>query len=301
MSIAKDNAGVGDLTARYERFDQDCGLGVVQSRMPAADMVLFHDDFSDGKMHGWRPTHFGSDVPQSPVSVEQEYPMPGLFLATGSTPYRSDALANTSSSWKGLSGRFPQTGIVSFGGLFAVQSGGPGSYAFDTWALAMDIQNFKSTLRGSPQWAVIAQTYPSRPQVVLYDETLTQHTVTGLTNPVSGSTVSSTQYLVAGGNEAKWDINYLRVSYDLGNLFTADAGLTAKYYELNINGYRFDLRTQGHDTSFAPQGGTELEDFGGGMNFGVLLSRSATPGSVRPARLTAGDLRATYHETGWLT
>lgn len=269
--------------------------------IPAASMTLFHDQFDDGRLHGWRPVHYSADAPSMPVSVETDYPFPGLFLATPDTTYRSNALGNRVSTWKGLSGRFPSTGILSFAALVAVQSAGT-ARTWTNWALMLDIQNWRDTQRATPTWLCADQgTWPARPQLQIADDSGTYHNVTGLTNPVSGSSVSSTQFLFAGDNEAKWDINYLRVSYDLGNLFTADSGLTSNYYEVNLNGYRMDLRSQGvgRGAYNAPQTGGHITSFGGGVNAGIQLARSSA--STNAARLVAGDLKLTYHANGWLS
>lgn len=282
--------------------------GVGTRPMPKTGRVMFHDDFTDGRYHGWRHTHFGGDVPFNPLSVEQDYPFPGLFMATAPTPYRAGARAGTVSTYRGLSGRLPTTGIVSFSGLFAIQSGGPDAYSWSGWGLEMDIQNWSDTLRANPQFQCANPSDGSAPrwQVKKDDGSFTSiGAATAQPNPAnpSFSGVSATRGLTAGENEGKWDVNYLRVSFDLGDLFTATAlPTTARYYEININGYRFDLRGEGAGRSGrTPQAGNALASFRGGLNFGINLYRDTTASSkVFPARLVAGELTGTYHETGWL-
>lgn len=284
--LAQDATALG----RLHEFDS----------IPAASMTLFHDQFDDGLLHGWRPVHFNGDSPGMPISVETDYPMPGLLLATPDTTYRSNAVGNRVSTWKGISGRFPTTGILSLSALVAVQSAGTGR-TWTNWGLLMDLQNWRDTQRATPAWLCADQgAWPSRPQMQIVDDAGAYHSVTGVTNPVSGSTVSSSQYLFAGDNEGKWDINYLRVSYDLGNLFTADSGLTSRYYEANLNGYKLDLRGQGFGRGAynAPQTGSNVASFAGGLNIGVQVAR--TSASTNAARLIAGDLKLTYHQSGWL-
>ena len=77
---------------------------------------------------------------------------------------------------------------------------------------------------------------------------------------------------------------------------------TARYYEININGYRFDLRSEGAGSANrSPQAGSALSSFKGGFNFGINLYRDTTAGSkVYPVRMVAGETVGTYHETGWL-
>lgn len=299
MGLAKDATL---LTKRFRAFE-DLGAG----HMPKSDRVLFADDFSDGLLHGWRPVHFGGDRPFSPLSVETDYPMPGLFMATGSTPYRSNAWANTVSTYKGLSGRLPTSGIVSFSGEFAIQSGGPGAGAWDSWTVEMDIQNWTDTLRATPVWKCANPGDGTSPRWQIIDDTQTFHSIgspTGLVNPVDSalSGVSATKSIVGGENEAKWDINYVRVSFDLGDMFALKAApTTAQYYEININGFRFDLRAEGAGrASRSPQAGSLLASFKGGLNFGLSLYRSTAAGAIYPARLIAGALVGTYHESGWL-
>lgn len=290
------------LTQRLRALE---GLGT--DPMPKSDRVLFADDFTDGLMHGWRPAHFGADRPFNPVSVESDYPFPGLFLATGSTPYRANAFANTVSTYRGLSGRFPTTGIVSFSGEFAISSGGPDAYAWSAWSLEMDIQNWTDTLRADPQWQCANPGDGAAARWQIKNDSAAFQSIgtsTGLVNPVDSalSGVSATRSLTAGENEAKWDVNYVRVSFDLGDLFTRKATpATARYYEININGYRFDLRGEGAGRSArSTQGGSAISSFRGGLNFGINLYRSTAAGSVYPARLVAGGLVATYHANGWL-
>lgn len=289
MAIVRD-ATVRDLIHEFE------------ASLPPADLVLMHDKFDDGLFHGWRPTHFGADVPGSPISVETDYPFAGLFLATPDNPYRSIANGNRVSTWKGLSGRFPATGILSVSALVAVQSAGPSVRTWTNFGLLLDIQNWHDTQRATPTWLCAdGGAYPARPQLQIADDSGTYHSVTGLTNPVTGSTVSSTQFLWAGDNEAKWVVNYVRHSYDLGNLFTADSGLTSRYYESCLNGYRFDLRSQGFGKGAynAPQTGATAYSFGGGLNVGVQLNKSSSANNA--ARMVVGDIKLTYHAQGWLS
>ena len=291
------------LTKRYRAFE-----GVGTHPMGKSDRVLFADDFSDGLFHGWRPVHFGADRPFNPWSVETDYPLPGLFGATGSTPYRSNAFANTISTYKGLSGRLPTTGIVSFSGEFAVQSGGPNAYAWSGWMLEMDIQNWTDTVRANPQWQCANPGDGTAARWQIKNDSASFQSIgssTGLINPVDPllSGVSATKSLTGGENEAKWDINYVRISFDLGDLFSVkSAPTTAGYYEININGYRFDLRAEGAGRSArSPQGGSAISSFKGGLNFGISLFRSTSAGNVYPARIVAGGLVGTYHENGWLS
>lgn len=282
--------------------------GIGANPMTRADRVLFHDDFSDGRYHGWRHTHFGGDVPNNPVSVESDYPLPGLFLATAPTPYRSGAIAGNLSTYKGLSGRFPTTGIISFAGLFAIQSGGPDAYAWSSWGLELDIQNWTDTKRSNPRWQAInpGDGTACRWQIKKDDQSFASiGAALGTPNPVNPalSGTSATKGLTGGENENKWDVNYVRVSFDLGDLFSITGGATtARYYEININGYRFDLRSDvGGSANRTTQGGTALSTFKGGLNFGVNLFRDTTAATkIWPARLVAGDLVGTYHEEGWL-
>lgn len=281
--------------------------GVGTNPMPKSSRVLFHDKFDDGGFHGWRPAHIGADRPFNPLSVETDYPGAGLFLATGSTPYRASAFANTCSTYRGLSGRLPTTGIVSFAGKFYVQSGGPDAYAFSAWGLELDIQNYSDSLRANPQWqfANPGDGSAGRWQIKKDDASFvsvgTAGSVVNPTNP-SLSGASATKGLTAGENEAKWDENYIRVSFDLGNLFSITSGTpTSSYYEMNINGYRFDCRNEGAGRGMrSTQGGTALSSFRGGLNFGINLYRATIAGNVFPARLIAGELVGTYHESGWL-
>jgi hypothetical protein len=281
--------------------------GIGTNPMPKSDRVLFHDRFEDGGYHGWRPVHFGADRPFNPLSVETDYPGAGLFLATGSTPYRASAFANTCSTYKGLTGRFPTTGIVSFAGKFYVQSGGPNGYAFSAWGVEMDIQNFSDSLRANPNWqcANPGDDTGARWQVKKDDASFVSVGTAGsIVNPtnsaLSGS--SATKGLTGGENEAKWDENYIRVSFDLGNMFSITSGTpTTQYYEMNINGYRFDHRSEGAGRSQrSTQGGSSLASFRGGLNFGINLFRATIAGNVYPARLIAGELVGTYHTSGWL-
>lgn len=282
--------------------------GVGANPMPKSSRVLFADTFDDGLYHGWRHTHFGGDVPFNPVSVERDYPIAGLHLATSSTPYRSGAVGGNVSSWKGLSGRFPTTGLISFAGLFAMQSGGPTGYAWSSWALEMDIQNWTDTKRSNPRFQCSNPGDGSAPRWQIRNDSSTLVSIgaaTSMPNPVNSalSGVSATKSLTGGENENKWDINYVRVTFDLGNLMSITSGTqTSQYYELNINGYRFDLRSQlGGAANRSTQGGSAISTFKGGLNFGIDLNRDTTVGGkAYPARLVAGELTATYHETGWL-
>lgn len=281
--------------------------GVGANPMPKSSRVLFHDKFDDGGFHGWRPAHIGGDRPFNPLSVESDYPGAGLFMATGSTPYRASAFANTVSTYKGLTGRFPTTGIVSFAGRFYVQSGGPDAYAFSAWGVEMDIQNFTDTKRANPQWQAVnpGDSQAARWQIKKDDASFvsvgTAGSVVNPTNPAL-SGVTATRGLTAGENEAKWDENYIRVSFDLGDLFSITSGsTTARYYEMNINGYRFDNRSEGAGSgSRSTQSGSPLASFRGGLNFGINLYRATIAGNVYPARMIAGELVGTYHESGWL-
>lgn len=270
--------------------------------MPKTGKVLFYDDFEDGKLHGWRPTHFGADVPFNPVSVETDFPAPGLFMATGSCPYRAGARSNTVSTYRGLSGQFPTSGIVSFSGEFFIQSGGPDAYAWSAWGVDLDIQNWTNTLRAHPKWQVSNPGDGSTAQWQIADDTLTFHNIVG-PNPVNGHPSQATKGLTAGENEAKWDRNYLRVSFDLGDLFSRSTETpSSQYYSMNLNGFEFDLRSQGAGRGKqSVQAGTALSSFAGGLNFGISLYRSTIAGAVYPARLVASQLAATYHDTGWLT
>lgn len=299
MSI-HDNATA--LTGRALAFE-----GIGSHPMPKSQRVFFHDRFEDGLYHGWRPTHFGGDRPYNPLSVETDYPGAGLFLATGSNPYRSNAFSNTISTYKGLSGRFPSRGIVSFAGKFYVQSGGPNAYAFSAWGLEFDIQNWSDTLRANPQWQVANPGDGSAPrwQVKKDDGSFVSvGSAASTPNPANSafSGVSATRGLTAGENENKWDENYIRVSFDIGDLFSRTANpSTAGYYEMNINGYRFDLRGEGAGRSQrTPQAGNAQASFRGGLNFGINLYRATIAGNVYPARLIAGELVGTFHEEGWL-
>lgn len=292
------------LTGRSLAFE-----GVGSNPMPKSQRVLFHDNFDDGGFHGWRPVHIGGDRPFNPLSVETDYPGSGLFLATGSTPYRASAFANTCSTYKGLTGRFPTTGIVSFAGKFYVQSGGPDAYAFSAWGVEMDIQNFTDSFRANPQWqcANPGDGTAARWQIKKDDASFVSVGTAGsVQNPINPalSGVSATKGLTAGENENKWDENYIRVSFDLGNLFSISSGTpTAQYYEMNINGYRFDHRAEGAGRSArSTQGGSALSSFKGGLNFGINLFRSTAAGNVYPARMIAGELVATYHTAAeaWL-
>lgn len=282
------------------------GLG--DAPMAKSSRVLFHDDFTDGLFHGWRHTHFGGDVPFNPLSVEQDYPIPGLFMATGATPYRAGARANTVSTYRGLSGRFPSTGIISFAGKFAVQSGGPDAYAFSAWGLELDIQNWSDSKRANPQWQCAnpgdgnAARWQIKKDDLSFVSVGSANNTPNPTNPAL-SGVNATRGITGGENENKWDINYIRVSFDLGNLFQITTGTpTAQYYEMNINGYRFDLRSEGAGSGArSTQGGSALASFRGGLNFGINLYRSTAAGKVYPARLIAGDLIGVYHENGWLS
>lgn len=281
------------------------GLGV--KPMTKSSRVLFHDTFEDGLFHGWRPVHVGGDVPWNPLSVETEFPAPGLFLATGSTPYRANATANSGTTFKGLSGRFPTTGIVSFAGKFYIQSGGPGAGAAAYWSVMMDIQNWTDTLRVMPAWQldIASGGGPARWTIRKNDGSFTPVGAAGsVQNPADPalSGTNATVRLTGGENEAKWDENYLRVSYDLGDLFSRNSGATtARYYEMNINGYRFDLRADGVESgTTTPQAGTSLSSFRGGLNFGINVFRSTAAGTVYPARMIAGDLTAVWHDEGWL-
>jgi hypothetical protein len=283
--------------------------GVGSNPMSKSSRVLFHDNFEDGRYHGWRPVHFGSERPFNPLSVETDYPGAGLYMATAPTPYRSGAFGNTVSTYRGLSGRLPTSGIVTFAGKFYIQSGGPDAYAWSAWGVEMDIQNWSDTKRSNPQWqcANPGDGTAARWQIKKNDLSFTSiGSATGLTNPVNPalSGVSATKGLTGGENENKWDENYIRVSFDLGNLFQITSGTpTAQYYEININGYRFDLRNEGAGSANrSTQGGSALSSFKGGLNFGINLYRDTTSGSkVFPARLVAGELVGLYHETGWLS
>lgn len=278
------------------------GLGA--NPMPKSQQVLSYDDFHDGGLNGWRPVHFDGDVPWNPVSVESDFPAPGLFMATSSDPRRSGAVANGAATFKGMSHRIAQTGgIISFAGKFYLQSGSDKAYAFSSWGIQLDIQNWNSTIRAHPTLTFAAGSGENRPQWQIANDSQVAQNITGLTNPITGSTVTSTASVTAGMNEAKWDENYIRLSLDLGNMFTTSdpAACTARYYECNINGYRFDLRGQGAGRGAeSPQASTVLRYFDGGLNVGINMFRSVDATVLHPARLVATELTTTYHGQGWL-
>jgi hypothetical protein len=276
--------------------------------MPKTARVLSYDDFRDGSYNGWRPVHFNGDVPWPLVTIESDYPAPGLFLSTGYGTRQSGAVDNTTATFKGMSSRMPTSGIISFSGKFYLQSGSAEAYAFSTWGIQMDIQNWDSSFRAHPTIAFAAGSGDSRPQWQLAtDQTSIDGTMANVSgvHPIKGGTSAPTAGLTAGMNESKWDENYIRLSYDLGNLFTRKTGDSAAtrtdgYYELNINGYRFDLRGQGGNANESPQASSVARYFDGGLNIGISMARSVDPTILYPARMVATELASYYHETGWL-
>lgn len=278
------------------------GVGV--DPMPPSSRVLFHDTFEDGLYHGWRPVHMGGDRPFNPVSVETDYPFAGLFMATGSGPYRSGAFANGVSTYKGLSGRLPTAGVISLAARVAVTSARTDELAYDSWTMEMDIQNYTNTQRCAPVFACANPSDGNAPRWRIIKDDLSMATVgaaDGTVNPVDSSLsgTAATRWLTVGENEQKWNQNYMRVSFDLGDLFTTKSTPTARYYEMSINGFRFDLRGEGAGhAGRSPQTGGLISPFGGGLNFGFSLY--GNPETAGPARMVIGEITAFYHEEGWL-
>jgi hypothetical protein len=281
------------------------GLG--SHPMPKSSRVLSYDDFRDGTYNGWRPSHFNGDVPWPLVTIESDYPAPGLFLSTGYGTRQSGAVDNSTATFKGMSSRMPTSGILSFSGKFYLQSGGTEAFAFSTWGMQLDIQNWDSSFRAHPQIGFAAGSGDARPQWQLADDSTSSNgalvNIAGV-HPVKGSG-PATAGLTAGMNESKWDENYIRLSYDLGNLFSLKSGDSAAsrtdgYYEVNINGFRFDLRGQGGHAFDTPQASTVPRYFDGGLNIGCSMARSVDTTILQPARMVATELTSYYHETGWL-
>lgn len=291
MVIARDS------TVLLRRFRALEGFGT--NPMPATSEVLFADDFSDG-LNGWNPSHFSGDVPQQPVS-RGAWPVPGMLLGTGST---YNPLSAQCAAYKRLTHLRPG-GIVSFSIEYAIV-GETDARQWSAYGIEFDFQNWDGSLRAHPvlQIASPGIGVNSGAQAQIIDDTRTFHNITAITNPVTGSTVASTQGTLAGENENKGNRGYLRLSFDLGNLLTTSAETpTCRYYEASINGYRFDLRAT--QTANPPgrgkqsvQGGTPLSSFAGGNNAGITLSQD--PAATGAAQMFVTGAVMTYHETGWL-
>lgn len=300
MSI-HDNA-----TSLLGRFRALEGFGV--KPMPKTSEVLFADDFSDG-LSGWNPNMVGGDTPLQPVT-RSSYPVPGMRLATGSAynPASAGCVA-----YKRLAHLRPG-GILSLSIEYAITSE-TAAAQWSAYAIGFDLQNWDGSFRAQPGLQVVPTATSAKAQLI--DNTQTPHDIADIPNPITGSTVTSTQYLFAGENENKGNRNYLRLSYDLGNLLVANgsqnnpatgapwalADISARYYECNINGYRFDLRaTQTTNPPYwgkqTPQAGTVIASFNGGCNAGIQLfqATSATGAAV----MTVTGAVMTYHEAGWL-
>lgn len=315
-----DNATA--VMGRHREIEQAHPNGMPKA---AQTIIVAVDTFADG-FCGYDPTHFSGSVPQNGLFLAS-HPVNGLGLATGSVYHpRTQQVAAykrlTSTLNTALSTFSGKTGIISVSCEYAIMCE-TDARQWSAFGPEFDIQNYDSSFRAHPAWKWASQGIgvSSSPQLKIADDSQSMHNITNIANPITGSTVSTTAGLLAGENQNKANLNYIRCSFDLGNLMIAngsqnnpatgapwvDADITARYHSVNINGFPFDLRTtqttnppgRGKQSPQTGGGAAVLGSFGGGLNVGFTLSQD--PAATGAASLFVNSVVVTYSVQDWLS
>jgi hypothetical protein len=289
--------------------------------------VLYASNFSTGH-DGWQ-THFVATEPRMATSLTSETSYDGsrgLMLSTAEKIYEdtdSDGQMVSCGAFRRMaSWGDAEDGIISISAFVAYRSGKAVTTkpAWNNFGVLLDMQKFDNSSRNFPfikfqsrfeeDWTTslppvlvlstgfqLGPNYPSPP----FDYTNPPGYIGGGQRTIVGS-----EWCGIGENEEKFNINYMRMSFDR----TAYDGLGA-YYECQMNQFHADLThltpQQGAHAFDRPQGtavATEplsniTRDYRGGLNGGISLSRSTSPTGVFPAvatfsgiTITTGDVPA---------
>lgn len=248
---------------------------------------LFHSTFADGSFDGWRD-HFAYGTPRGNVGLTRYPLMSGshaMMISTGENVYGTGTQSNSAGTYKNLT-RPADGGLASFSGFFALAGEGDlttKTFPWASWGIGLDTQKWDDTAR-------------SFFKVECRDDSNTEAPGWFIRSGSNGSStdiaIPNSRGFFPGGNERKWNFAYLRLTVDL----SANAG-AGGYHEFQVGTKVFDLRGLGAGS--APDlilSNGSHDDFTGGFNPGVTLTRSTKNTTYRYNALVADDLVCTFDD-----
>ena len=299
-------------------------------KLKSRGKVLYSSDFSTGH-DGWQ-THFVAAGPRMATSLTSETSYDGsrgLMLSTAEKVYEADTdeagnMVSCGAFRRMASWGAAENSIVSMSAFIAYRSGKAVTTepAWQGFGLMLDMQKFDNSSRNFPvirfnsrfeaDWTTslppvlllatgrqLGPGYPTPP----FDYVNPPGFITSSYGIVPGS-----EWCGIGENEEKFNINYMRMTFDRG----AYNGLGA-YYECQMNQFHADLSyltpTTGAHAFDRPPGTANptepvsslTRDFRGGLNSGIVLARNTSPttAAIFPAvatfsgiTITTGDVPA---------
>jgi hypothetical protein len=240
-------------------LDSDTTVARAPQRNPLKGKVLFHDTFDDG-FNGWRD-HYGGFAPCPALSLTA-YPVfsgsHALMIGCSAPPdagytngwsgsYNAAAIKNVS--------RFYDDGLVTFS-CYLAHGTDPSTASLGGYMLMFDTQAWSDNKRSMFQLTVSRNPGTGNRALSITDDN-------GKPIYVPGVGPSS----FAGDNQNKFNFDWMSLTVDL----SANRGLGG-YHSCQINNRVFDLtQLGGGHANAAPQAGSAMESFAGGLNFTVVV------------------------------
>lgn len=228
-------------------------------RNPLKGTVLFHDTFDTG-FNGWRD-HYDSYSPCTALSLTS-YPVfsgsHALMIGCSAPPdaeYTNGwSGSNNPAAIKNLS-RYYDGNLVTFS-CYLAHGTDASTASLGGYMLMIDTQSWDDKKRSIFQLTVQRNSSTGNRALFIADE----H---GKPEQIPGSGAAN----FAGDNQNKFNFDWMSLTIDL----SANGG-SGGYHSCQINNSVFDLtKLHGGSASFAPQAGSPMESFAGGLNFCVVL------------------------------
>lgn len=240
-------------SANQSAYQPDILSASGKGRLVKRGDVLFRSTFDEG-FEGWRD-HFNASNARPALSLTG-YPvfsgkhalmLSGIGPSSSGYGLRHDGGA----TYKNLS-RYAEDTYVSFSGYFAL--GGDQAESASGLQILIDTQAWDNSKRSFFRLRATRNTASTYKWTLVND---TDNTVI----------IANSSKVFAGANENKFNFEYFRFTVKINSTASATFG---EYIELQINNQVFDLKTLGGGSAvYAPQQGTPIDSFAGGLNFGL--------------------------------
>lgn len=252
---------------------------------PCGD-VLYASNFGQNYFDGWRASHFGGNQAGMPIGLVS-YPTHSsklaLQLSTEMRNYASGNLGTQCATFRGLS-IYTSRRFLSYSAFLAAGVGGL-TQSWAEFGMMLDIQKVDNSSRSFPWILLQSAASPTFSKARIKDNSGTEIDIPGTT------------HLWTGDNENKQNFGYLRLTWDL----QANGGLGG-YYRAQVQNQVFDLTgLAGQSADFTPQsaattGGGTIEEYNGGLNMGLYITRDTSQTTIYPATLLADSIVLSAHD-----
>lgn len=269
--------------------------GLLKSR----GKVINYDTFEGGRFNGW-VNHVGYATPYPPIGLTKHVAWGGsdtsLHLSTATRDHPIVNNRHTSTSTYKRCTRPHDGGLVSFSAMIAIAGDGSLSdliLPFSSWGICIDSQRLDNAWRSFFQVQYVEQGFAAD-GVTRLQPAWEVRAINKADGSRAGVLIPGSAGTAAGLNERKWNPNYVRLTVD----FDGDGG-HGTYYEFQVNDSVFDLRNilpPEQDARDHILENTTWDDFRGGFNSGLLLSRSNINPDYRNVEMAAGQCLTTFDD-----